>query len=108
MGEGHEAEGSLEHLAVRFKTADTAQEFKKVFEECQAGKTATAFTSNSSATSAVTERAPVQPDPRDEEEEEEYGEEDEDYEAGETIMFHQSGVSLSTQQDGGEWVPQGE
>jgi len=108
FSEGHEAEGSLEHLAVRFKTADTAQEFKKVFEECQAGKTATASTTNSSATSAVTERAPVQPDPRDEEEEEEYGEEDEDYEAGETIMFHQSGVSLSTQQDGGEWVPQGE
>merc|ERR1712055_493532 len=101
MGEGHEAEGSLEHLAVRFKTADTAQEFKKVFEECQAGKTATASTIKSSATSAVTERAPVQPDPRDEEEEEDYG-------AGETIMFHQSGVSLSTQQDGGEWVPQGE
>ena len=89
FSEGHEAEGSLEHLAVRFKTADTAQEFKKVFEECQAGKTATASTTNSSATSAVTERAPVQPDPRDEEEEEEYGEEDEDYEAGETIMFHQ-------------------
>merc|ERR1719273_2856815 len=101
FSEGHEAEGSLEHLAVRFKTADTAQEFKKVFEECQAGKTTTASTTNSSATSAVTERAPVQPDPRDEEEEE-------DYEAGETIMFHQSGVSLSTQQDGGEWVPQGE
>ena len=79
----------MEHLAVRFKTADTAQEFKKVFEECQAGKTTTASTTNSSATSAVTERAPVQPDPRDEEEEEEYGEEDEDYEAGETIMFHQ-------------------
>ena len=89
FSEGHEAEGSLEHLAVRFKTADTAQEFKKVFEECQAGKTATASTTNSSATSAVTERAPVQPDPRDEEEEEDYGEEDEDYEAGETIMFHQ-------------------
>ena len=86
FSEGHEAEGSL---AVRFKTADTAQEFKKVFEECQAGKTTTASTTNSSATSAVTERAPVQPDPRDEEEEEEYGEEDEDYEAGETIMFHQ-------------------
>ena len=84
FSEGHEAEGSL---AVRFKTADTAQEFKKVFEECQAGKTTS--TINSSATSTVTERAPVQPDPRDEEEEEEYGEEDEDYEAGETIMFHQ-------------------
>ena len=41
FSEGHEAEGSLEHLAVRFKTADTAQEFKKVFEECQAGKTTT-------------------------------------------------------------------
>merc|ERR1711971_1435084 len=37
-----------------------------------------------------------------------YGEEDEDYEAGETIMFHQSGVNLAIQQDGGAWMPQGE
>ena len=38
---GHEADGSLEHLAVRFKTATAAGEFKTQFEACQEG-TATA------------------------------------------------------------------
>merc|ERR1712029_1318946 len=31
-----EEEAKMEHLAVRFKTADTKNEFQKVFEECQA------------------------------------------------------------------------
>ena len=90
--EGHETEGSLEYLAVRFKTVDAAQEFKGVFKACQEGKETktTAVANNAAKDSTVDERAEVQPDPRDEEEgEEEYGEEDEDYEAGETIMFHQ-------------------
>ena len=30
-----EEEAKMEHLAVRFKTAETKNEFKKVFEECQ-------------------------------------------------------------------------
>ena len=91
FSEGHEAEGSLEHLAVRFKTADAAQEFKSVFNACQEGKTKTAVPDSAVNAATVDERAEVQPDPRDEEdeEEEEYGEDDEDYEAGETIMFHQ-------------------
>ena len=91
FSEGHEAEGSLEHLAVRFKTVDAAQEFKGVFKACQEGKETktTAVANNVVNDATVDERAEVQPDPRDEEEEEEYGEEDEDYEAGETIMFHQ-------------------
>ena len=38
---GHEVDGSLEHLAVRFKTATAAGEFKTQFEACQEG-TATA------------------------------------------------------------------
>jgi len=107
FSEGHEVEGSLEHLAVRFKTVDAAQEFKGVFKACQEGKETKATAVANDTT--VDERAEVQPDPRDEEEEEEeYGEEDEDYEAGETIMFHQSGVNLAIQQDGGAWMPQGE
>ena len=92
FSEGHETEGSLEHLAVRFKTVDAAQEFKGVFKACQEGKETktTAVANNAAKDSTVDERAEVEPDPRDEEEgEEEYGEEDEDYEAGETIMFHQ-------------------
>ena len=91
FSEGHEAEGSLEHLAVRFKTTDAAQEFKSVFNACQEGKTKTAVPDSAVNAATVDERAEVQPDPRDEEdeEEEEYGEDDEDYEAGETIMFHQ-------------------
>merc|ERR1712029_181969 len=31
-----EDEAKMEHLAVRFKTAETKNEFKKIFEECQA------------------------------------------------------------------------
>ena len=31
-----EDEAKMEHLAVRFKTAATKNEFKKIFEECQA------------------------------------------------------------------------
>ena len=93
FSEGHEVEGSLEHLAVRFKTVDAAQEFKGVFKACQEGKetkTIPVVVNNAAKDATVGERAEVQPDPRDEEEdEEEYGEEDEDYEAGETIMFHQ-------------------
>jgi len=112
FSEGHEVEGSLEHLAVRFKTVDAAQEFKGVFKACQEGKetkTIPVVVNNAVKDATVGERAEVQPDPRDEEEEEEeYGEEDEDYEAGETIMFHQSGVNLAIQQDGGAWMPQGE
>merc|ERR1711971_654575 len=96
FSEGHEVEGSLEHLAVRFKTADAAQEFKQVFKACQENKT-TAIVNEVVNDATVDERA-----------EEEYGEEDEDYEAGETIMFHQSGVNLAIQQDGGAWMPQGE
>merc|ERR1719233_353618 len=38
FSEGHEETGSLEHLAVRFKTVDAAQEFKGVFKACQEGK----------------------------------------------------------------------
>ena len=31
-----EEEAKMEHLAVRFKTAETKNEFQKVFEDCQA------------------------------------------------------------------------
>ena len=46
----------------------------------------------------------------EDDEEDEYGEEEEDYdEAGETIMFHQTGVTLYIkQEDTGTWLSQGE
>merc|ERR1711892_1044007 len=36
FSEGHEESGSLEHLAVRFKHKNAADEFKEKFEKCQA------------------------------------------------------------------------
>lgn len=95
FSEGHEVEGSLEHLAVRFKTAAAAQEFKEVFETCQEGR--------GGAAEPTTVEEVVQ-----EEEQEGEEEEEEDYETMETIMFHQVGVKLAIQQEGGAWLDQGE
>lgn len=111
FSEGHEAQGSLEHLAVRFKTADTAKEFKDQFVACQSG----AVTASSAASNNVTNEPQISAtsttaaEDETEEDEEDYCEEDDYDEALETVMFRQTVAQLSIKDDkSGNWVSQGE
>ena len=105
---GNEIDGRLEQLAVRFKTKDTAVEFKKKFEECQAE---TGETVSETVVVASQDTFPVEETVAKEQEGEEDCEgyeEEEDYdENGETVMFQQT-ARLSTKSEAGVWVQQGE
>eukprot|EP00092_Neocalanus_flemingeri_P036782 GFUD01040043.1.p1 GENE.GFUD01040043.1~~GFUD01040043.1.p1 ORF type:complete len:2751 (-),score=928.30 GFUD01040043.1:212-8194(-) len=104
FSEGHEENGSLEHLAVRFKNKDTAEDFKAKFGQCQ-----------EEIGQVVTETVRV-PEANVSEETTEQGDEDyegyedeEDYdENGETIMFHQTATLLIKNDGTGEFMNQGE
>lgn len=107
-------EGSLEHLAVRFKTKTAAEEFRTQFEACQAGTAVAGAEEEEELQETV-----VAPDQEDGEVrnlldgvthvlQEDYEDGDDYEEAGETIMFTQSGVRLGCREEGGEWADQGE
>ena len=96
FSEGHEETGSLEHLAVRFKNKDTAENFKAKFEECQANigqAVATEQTTLEDSGQAGDE------DYEDYEDEEEYDEN------SETIMFHNT-ATLHIKGDSGSFISQ--
>merc|ERR1712142_334738 len=97
FSEGNEESGSLEHLAVRFKHKDVADEFKEKFENCQ---------------SDIAERSVNAPEANVEEgpEGEEYeGYEDEEYDENEeTIMFNQTATIHIKNETTGEFMSQGE
>merc|ERR1719347_1769308 len=106
FSEGHEAEGSLEQLAVRFKTAETAKEFKDQFESCQksldSGETRTVKESSQEQTVTTDEAAGA-------EDAGEYEDYDDDYdEGGETTMFHQMATLEIKSEGSDKWVSQGE
>lgn len=110
FSEGNEEEGSLEQLAVRFKTKDTADEFKAKFEACQKETPVTEQISSSKTIikeeTATAEEAAGAEDPADDDYE---GYEEEDYEDnGETIMFHQTASLSVKDNDTTGWLSQGE
>merc|ERR1712233_182378 len=98
FSEGHEETGSLEQLAVRFKTKETADSFKAKFEECQAniGQTpvkapASGIKVESTTASVVVQQKEDADDADDADRDEDYEEyEDEEDDYGETVMFHNS------------------
>jgi len=110
FSEGHEAEGSLEHLAVRFKTKEQATDFKAQFEACQSGSVTAPKQGGTAVTESLLEEAAAAPSSQDQEDYERDEEEEDEYdEAGETVMFHQSGVQLHCKEQGAtHWVSQGE
>ena len=92
----------MEHLAVRFKNKDTAENFKAKFEECQ------------EEIGQVVSETVVVPEANVTEETGEQGDEDyegyedeEDYdENGETIMFHQTATLHIKNDTTGEFMNQ--
>merc|ERR1719232_2586499 len=93
FSDGHEATGSLEHLAVRFKGKETADNFKAKFEECQRN-IGEAVSSTAAATTikVVKEETTVAEESEDRDEDYEEYEDEEDYdENGETIIFISQG-----------------
>ena len=111
--EGHEETGSMEFLAVRFKTKDTAENFKAKFEECQAkiGQAAapSAGASEAHAETVATSGAgnEAQDDSAQEKDEdyEDYEDEEEYDENSETIMFHNN-ATLHIKGDSGDFISQ--
>jgi len=103
FSEGHEESGSLEHLAVRFKHKNAADEFKEKFEKCQAeiGEVV--------SETVVVPGASVEESAEQGDEDYEGYEDEEDYdENGETIMFHQTATLHIKNDTTGEFMNQGE
>jgi len=112
-----EVNGIAEQLAVRFKHADTAKEFKAKFMECQEEIQSR---QNLNASGVTVERAVLSPSKKQEDEndaeeeedaegddeEDEYG--DDDYNDGETIMFQQQAFLSQKDDKTGEWVGLGD
>merc|ERR1711978_644887 len=87
MGDYAEDEAKMEHLAVRFKTAETKNEFKKIFEECQAklrerGSDGTPTKVDAAAPTVVTRAKTSESDDEDHDDEEYDEDDDED-----SVMF---------------------
>ena len=96
FSEGNEESGSLEHLAVRFKHKDVADEFKEKFENCQSDLAETSI----NAPEANVEEGP-------EGEEYEGYEDDEEYDENEeTIMFNQTATIHIKNETTGEFMSQ--
>ena len=98
---GHEESGSLEHLAVRFKHKNAADEFKEKFEKCQAeiGEVV--------SETVVVPGASVEESAEQGDEDYEGYEDEEDYdENGETIMFHQTATLHIKNDTTGEFMNQ--
>merc|ERR1711973_1016853 len=91
-----EEEAKMEHLAVRFKTAETKNEFKKVFEECQAKLREKGPEADSSTTSAATGETKTT-SKADEGEEDDEEDEDED-----EVMFTSECRLYETSSETGE------
>lgn len=109
FSDGHEETGSLEHLAVRFKGKETADNFKAKFEECQRN-IGEAVTSTAAAATikVVKEETTVAEESEDRDEDYEEYEDEEDYdENGETIMFHNT-ATLHIKGETGNFISQGE
>lgn len=103
FSEGHEESGSLEHLAVRFKHKNAADEFKEKFEKCQE-EIGEVVSETVVVPEANVEEAAEQGD-----EDYEGYEDEEDYdENGETIMFHQTATLHIKNDTTGEFMNQGE
>jgi len=103
FSEGHEESGSLEHLAVRFKHKDVAEDFKEKFEKCQSeiGEVV--------SETVVVPSASVEETAEEGDEDYEGYEDEEDYdENGETIMFHQTAILHIKNENSGEFMSQGE
>merc|ERR1719167_1163319 len=104
FSEGNEESGTLEHLAVRFKHKDVAEDFKEKFETCQSDI-------NLSAT-----ESPVKLTSKDENEHqyeqneayEGYDDEDDYDENEESVMFHQTAILYVKNDDTEEFMSQGE
>ena len=123
FSDGHEAEGSLEHLAVRFKNKDTAETFKAMFEECQENignnslyttardnmnqQLRTLIHGTSDETKNTTDNSYHDADEEAGEERdddyEDYEDEEEYDENGETIMFHNT-ATLYTKEESGDFI----
>ena len=98
---GHEESGSLEHLAVRFKHKDVAEDFKEKFEKCQSeiGEVV--------SETVVVPSASVEETAEEGDEDYEGYEDEEDYdENGETIMFHQAAILHIKNENSGEFMSQ--
>ena len=98
---GHEESGSLEHLAVRFKHKNAADEFKEKFEKCQEeiGEVV--------SETVVVPEANVEETAEQGDEDYEGYEDEEDYdENGETIMFHQTATLHIKNDTTGEFMNQ--
>ena len=123
FSDGHKAEGSLEHLAVRFKNKDTAETFKAMFEECQENignnslystardnmnqqlRTLIHGTSDETKNNTTDNSYHDADEEAGEERDDDYEDyEDEEYdENGETIMFHNT-ATLFTKEESGDFV----
>ena len=91
----------MEHLAVRFKHKDVAEEFKDKFEKCQE-EIGEVVTGN-----VVVPGASVEETAEDGDEDYEGYEDEEDYdENGETIMFHQTATLHIKNENTGEFMSQ--
>ena len=97
FSEGHEESGSLEHLAVRFKTKETAENFKAMFEECQANV--------GQEVTDVAKETPTEDGEERDDDYEDYEDEEEYDENSETIMFH-STATLHIKGDSGNFRSQ--
>ena len=95
FSEGHEETGSLEHLAVRFKTKDTAENFKAKFEECQ----------NNIGQAVATGETATEDGEGGDEDYEDYEDEEEYDENSETIMFHNT-ATMHIKGDSGNFISQ--
>ena len=95
FSEGHEDTGSLEHLAVRFKTKDTAENFKAKFEECQ----------NNIGQAVATGETATEDGEGGDEDYEDYEDEEEYDENSETIMFHNT-ATMHIKGDSGNFISQ--
>ena len=96
FSEGHEETDSLEHLAVRFKNKDTAENFKAKFEECQANI----------GQAVATEKTTLEDSGQaGDEDYEDYEDEEEYDENSETIMFHNT-ATMHTKGDSGSFISQ--
>ena len=96
FSEGHEETGSLEHLAVRFKNKDTAENFKAKFEECQANI----------GQAVATEKTTLEDSGQaGDDDYEDYEDEEEYDENSETIMFHNT-ATMHIKGDSGSFISQ--